>query len=208
MSDETFQFDQCEVFAAPPWLDRVLRWCQAQREILLIAAGAFQLALLTAMVVINAAPLVVGDTILLKVEPLDPRDLFRGDYVILTYVINRVSPQGIEGIAGSAEPSSYLYGAREPEERVVYVGLEPDADGKYWHGTRMSLERPASGKFIRGVYRGYRWGPGRLSYGIETFYVPEGTGHKYEDAARKRQLAAEIALPPWGQAKLRGLRIE
>ena len=71
----------------------------------------------------------------------------------------------------------------------------------------MSVHRPASGKFISGLYRCYPYGPGRLEFGIETFYVPEGTGHRYEDAARQWHLTAEIALAPWGQAKLRGLRI-
>ncbi len=204
MSDETFRFDECAICTGPAWLNRASTWCGRHRPMLLIAAGIFQVLVLAAMTAIHAAPLIVGETILLQVEPVDPRDLFRGDYVALSYAINRVPPEGIEGIARSADD----YGQRrEPEERTVYVSLAPEADGKHWHGTKVSVHRPASGKFISGLYRCYPYGPGRLEFGIETFYVPEGTGHRYEDAARQRHLTAEIALAPWGQAKLRGLRI-
>jgi len=141
-------------------------------------------------------------------EPIDPGALFRGDYVTLSYGINRVPPEGIEGIADSRGSPGDRRWWREPEERTIYVSLERDAEGKYWHGTKVSVHRPASGKFIRGIYRTYPHGPNRLHYGIETFYVPEGTGRTFEDASRTQGLTAEIALAPWGQAKLRDLRIE
>jgi uncharacterized membrane-anchored protein len=208
MSDEQFHFDDGAPSAGLDWLDRPLAWCRNRRRILLLLCGAFQLALLAAMTAIHAAPLIVGETILLKVEPIDPRDLFRGDYVTLSYVINRVPEDGIIGIANSRDQSGRYYTRKEPEERTVYVALEKDKEGNFWHGTWASVHRPTSGKYIRGVYRKLSYGDGRIYFGIEAFYVPEGTGRKYEDAARRRQLMAEIAVAPWGQAKLRGLRIE
>jgi len=211
MPDNPFCFDERAAGPGPAWCHRLLSWLRDRRLALLVAAGVFQAAVLAAMVAIHAAPLVLGETILLRVEPLDPRDLFRGDYVILAYGISRVPPQGIEGIPSSRQPqggSNYNYPPREPEEQTVYVSLEPDADGTHWRGTRFSIQRPATGKYICGVYRREYYGPGRLCYGIETFYVSEGSGPKYEQAARTRQLTAEIALTSRGQAKLRGLRIE
>ena len=208
MSRESFQFENCRPCVGPAWYDRALTWCRDRRRALLIVTGVFQVTILAAMVAIHAAPLVVGETIVLRVEPVDPRDLFRGDYVTLAYAINRVPPEGITGIPEAQKEPSYNGPRREPEEQTVYVSLEPEADGRHWHATRFSTQRPATGEFIRGVYRRYVWGPGRLYYGIEAFYVPEGTGRKYEEATRSRHLVAEIALAPWGQAKLRSLRIE
>jgi uncharacterized membrane-anchored protein len=208
MSRESFPFEECQSCVGPAWFDCASTWCRERRRALLLAAGVFQLAILAAMVTIHAAPLVVGETILLRVEPIDPRDLFRGDYMTLSYAISRVPPEGITGIPDARREPNYSGPRREPEERTVYVSLEPDADGRHWHATRFSTQRPATGKFIRGIYRSNSYGPGRLDYGIEAFYVPEGTGGKYEDATRRWHLAAEIALAPWGQAKLRGLRIE
>jgi uncharacterized membrane-anchored protein len=207
MSRESFPFEDCQPAVGPAWFDRIATWCRDRRRALLIAAGVFQFAILAAMVAIHAAPLVFGETIVLRVEPVDPRDLFRGDYVTLAYTISRVPPAGIAGIPDARTPG-YDRPRWEPEEQVIYASLEPEADGRHWHATKISTERPANGKFIRGVYRRYVYGPSRLYYGIETFYVPEGTGRKYEDAARGRHLVAEIALASWGQATLRGLRIE
>jgi uncharacterized membrane-anchored protein len=43
-----------------------------------------QLVVLGGMIALHAAPLWFGETVLLKVEPVDPRGLMRGDYVILS----------------------------------------------------------------------------------------------------------------------------
>ena len=51
-------------------------------------------------------------------------------------------------------------------------------------------------------------GNGRATYGIESYYVQEGTGHDYEAAVRNRRLWAEVALASDGAASLRGLVIE
>jgi uncharacterized membrane-anchored protein len=49
---------------------------------------------------------------------------------------------------------------------------------------------------------------GSMKFGIESYYVQEGTGRVYEQAIRDRKLSAELAVSPSGQAALRGLRIE
>ena len=48
----------------------------------------------------------------------------------------------------------------------------------------------------------------RLQFGIESFFVQEGTGHKYEQAVRNRKLSAEIYLDSSGNAGLKLLVIE
>lgn len=190
------------------WFDGLATWCGQRRRGLLCMAGVFQIAVLAAMTAIHATPYFVGETIRLQVEPVDPRDLFRGDYVILSYGINRVPPEGIEGIPDSKPSDRNYYRSQAPEEQTVYVRLEPDKDGKLWHSASVSTSRPTSGKYIRGVYRRYYYGPGTLCFGIEAYYVPEGKGRSYEDAARNHKLTAEIVLTSWGQAKLRGLEVE
>lgn len=208
MLNNAFQFEQPEPCRGPVWFDRLSTWCGVRRGELLWLAGAFQIAILAAMTAIHATPYVVGETICLRVEPVDPRDLLRGDYVILSYGISRVPPEGIEGIPDSKPSNTQYYDSREFEEQTVYVRLEPDANGKCWHGTKVSVHEPASGKYIRGIYRRYNYGPGSVSYGIEAFYVPEGDGRRYEAAARSRNLIARIAVTSRGQAKLRGLDVE
>jgi uncharacterized membrane-anchored protein len=174
--------------------------------VLLVVAGiGFQLGVLVVMIGILATPLLVGETILLRTEPIDPRDLFRGDYVRLGYEIARIPPEGVPGLDVSRTYGRWRH--RALGDQTVYVSLAPEPDGRLYRATGMSITRPASGKFIKGTYRD-DWGRRRLTFGIESFYVSEGTGRKYEDAQRTRHLAAEVALTRWGQAALKDLKIE
>lgn len=189
--------------AAPParfaWVDRLCQTVKShERAVLLIAVG-LQLLVLAGMIVQRLMPLVTGDVLLVRVEPVDPRDLFRGDYVILSYGFSRYPPGGIEGLP-SRSGSAY----REHANRTVYVQLVPDPDGKHYRAGRMSTTRPAAGKFLRGRIAGYD----RIDFGIESYYVQEGTGRDYEDAVLKGRLSAEIAVTNSGQSALRALHID
>jgi uncharacterized membrane-anchored protein len=150
------------------------------------AAVLFQVLVLVVMILGQTVPYVGARTVLLHVEPVDPRDLFRGDYVTLSYAITRTP-------SGKYQPG-----------QSIYVRLDPDADGRHYHPGEFLLEPPASGVFIRGKAEAY----GRATYGIESYYVQEGTGHDYENAARNRRLWAEVALDRHGNPALRGLVIE
>jgi uncharacterized membrane-anchored protein len=163
-------------------------WIKAHERGVLLAVVGLQLAFLVAMIVKRALPLWIGDTILLRVEPLDPRDMFRGDYVILGYEMSRMSVPELPG---------------ERRGQPVYVGLEREADGRHWRPVLASLSPPPAMKYIKG-----RHTPGGLRFGIEAFYVQEGAGLLLEQAVRDRQVSAVVALAPWGQAALRRLVVE
>lgn len=185
-------------FVSPAWPDRALGWLKRREFLVLALAVGLQVVVLGAMIVQRARPLVTGDTVLLRVVPVDPRDLFRGDYVILSYDFSRVSPGSIAGLPQSA------YNSRERTGRTVYVSLVPEPDGQHWRADKFSTTRPSSGKYLRGTITGYH----RIGCGIESYYVQEGTGRKYEQAIRNRKLSAEVAVTSDGQATLRALRIE
>ena len=183
----------------PSRADGFLAWIKGHERLVLLAVAAFQVIFLVAMIGLRVTPLLAGEIILVRVVPVDPRDLFRGDYVILGYDFSRVPPAGIDGLAES-------YGQREQQWRglTVYVTLVPEPDGKHWRAEKFSISQPTSGKYLRGRITG----PGRLEFGIEAYYLQEGQGSKYEEAMRDRRLAAEITVTSDGHAALRGLRIE
>jgi uncharacterized membrane-anchored protein len=183
----------------PALVDRTIHWLKGRERNALIVAAALQILVLLAMIVARAAPLVFGETVLLRVVPVDPRDLFRGDYVILSYEFTRVPPTGIEGL-----PLMALQQRGEFQGRTVYVWLSPAADGRHMESTKCSIYPPPSGKYLRGTLADW----GRLEFGIESYYVQEGKGRAYEQAMRNRRLSAEVALSADGTATLRGLRIE
>jgi len=185
---------------APARLGRILAWLEGRKVALIAAAAGLQLVVLLAMIALRAVPLLSGDTLLVRVVPVDPRDLFRGDYVALGYAFSRLPAAGVEGLPPDARSGR----GRGLEGRAVYVSLVPEPDGLHWRAEAFSLRPPATGRYIRGriVRRD------QLEFGIEAYYVQEGTGQAYERAAREKRLSAEIALASGGQAALRGLRIE
>jgi len=78
-------------------LDGFVGWIKTHERMILIMTVALQILLLVSMIVIRAAPLVMGESILVRVQPVDPRDMFRGDYVILSYPFSTVPANGIVG---------------------------------------------------------------------------------------------------------------
>jgi len=190
---------------APPiagWLNRTVDFIKTRQKTVLFAGIVLQAVVLVAMIVFHALPYLVGERVLLRVVPVDPRDMFRGDYVVLGYDISRVPPGGIDGI-----PQAGNWWSRRANrdqwlaDRIVYATLEPDADGRHWKAGAVSVNKPDSGKFIRGTYA-LQYGQNPIQFGIEAYYVEEGHGLELERLRNARQLSAEIALAPWGQAKL------
>lgn len=207
MSDRLFATEVDPLAPAlPKWLERAWDWIGARQRPILSAAIGFNAIVLVSMIGLHAAPYVFGETILLKTIPVDPRDMFRGDYVVLSYEISRVPPEGIAGLPTGGYWWSRRTWDRDSllEGRTVYVTLELDADGRHWHGVKASTERPASGKFIRGQFSPGAWQQ-PLQFGIEAFYVQEGAGLQLERMRNEKQLSVEVALAPWGQAKLKRL---
>lgn len=63
-----------------------------------------------------------GKVIHLRTAPLDPRDLFRGDYVRLNYEISRIAVNMIKGANGDTEIKK---GAK------IYLNLKEGPNGLY-----------------------------------------------------------------------------
>lgn len=189
--------NSAERWAHLPWPARVVDWCALHQRQIVALGVAFQSLVLVAMIVQPLRTLATGDTILLRVVPVDPRDLFRGDYVILGYDISRPTRDGSAAFA-TWETLYQLAG------QTIYTRLAPDADGKHWHANGYQLDPPTEGKFIRGVVdKG-----GRVEYGIEQFFVQEGQGLEYEQAVSHQKLSAEIVLDGHGHAQIKRLVIE
>lgn len=175
-----------------------------RRWILAAAAlvAVLQIGFLASMITGRAAVLRDGREVVLSVEPVDPRDLLRGDYVTLSYNISRV-PAGL-----FPEPP-----AQEDDEgrRTVFVRLKPDENGIFQPVAARYGERPEGAPAqdevdIRGLTRS-RWASGTHSisvrYGIERFYVPEGEGRAIESDLRERTFRMKVAVGEDGAAQIK-----
>ena len=104
-------------------------------------------------------------TILLETVPVDPRDLLRGDYMILSYKISRV-------------PAPAKTGRVVSPGREIWVTLRPQ--GRFHEVVAASWTEPVAAAdllVVRGRARdGAAGGTIRVDYDIEKYFVPEGKG--------------------------------
>lgn len=163
-----------------------------------ILLAALQTIILVWMVWDRVSILRSDDVVTLKSEPVDPRDLFRGDYVTLTYGISRLPLDGMPGEKGFDLGDT------------IYIELASAPDT--WRPVAVYREYPTPGvghKVIRGRIVDLARTPATVSiaYGIESYFVPEGEGRALEEERNARNLSVEVALASDGEAAIKGLRI-
>ena len=179
------------------------RWLILAAVVVAIA----QIGFLVSMITERAMVLRDGEEIVLSVEPVDPRDLLRGDYVTLSYNISRLPRSLFTESAPEPAPEN---GDRD-DNVAVFVRLKADADGIFQPIAARFIEKPgaalSSGEIdIRGQTKA-RWstgtGPLFVNYGIERFYVPEGEGKEIERNLRQRSFRMRVVVDSAGTAQIR-----
>lgn len=177
------------------------------KAVLFGAAALIQLGLLAVMVIDRAEILRDGKEVTLRTQPVDPRDLLRGDYVVLGYDISQL-PAG----ALKDQPA-------HGHAPVLFVKLAPDRDGVY-HAVSVHTEPvPVQGAevLIRGrAISGANCGPKSdsfcdrlgIRYDIENYFVPQGEGQRLEQLRNERKLMVVAAVLPSGRAAIKRLLVD
>jgi uncharacterized membrane-anchored protein len=172
---------------------------QTNRLALALALVALlQTGVLAAIVLDRMRLVATGREIVLPIVPVDPRDLFRGDYVELGYDVGRV-------------PARLLEGPPPSRHDPCFVTLEKGQDGA-WLPVKLTRDRPQEASANR-----FGWWASEadttnavnlVRYGIEHYFVPQGEGSRLEALARDKKLAALIAVDGRGNAAIKGLLID
>lgn len=139
-----------------------------------------------------------GREIVLDVVPFDPRSLFRGDYVILTYPVSRLDLEALEG------DDEFERG------ETVFVTLRRDGAAS-WRAESVWKTYPSGAGAEKVVLRGTARPAGtelRVEYGIGSYFVPEGEGRALERQVRAQTLQVLAAVAPDGEAAIKGLLID
>lgn len=133
---------------------------------------------------VREATLRTGTEVILQTVPVDPRDLFRGDYVALRYTISTLS-------------NCYI---QEPGE-TIYLHLERKGD--VWEAGDYGYSAPNDGRlYIRGtVTRALPGNQCQVEYGIESYFVPEGSGLKIERS--RVPVRVKAAVDAFGTAAIK-----
>ncbi|MDI6025864.1 GDYXXLXY domain-containing protein [Corticibacterium sp. UT-5YL-CI-8] len=163
-----------------------------------------QIGFLGWMIMARAAVLRDGREVLLKVEPVDPRDLLRGDYVRLGYEISSIPAHLFRNVdeAGIG-----------PDVDVT-VRLSRQSDG-FWHATDAWIGQSVagaateavdiSGKTTSGFFGSEDNQVVSIDYGLERFYLPEGEGLAIERDMRTRNFGIKAAVAGDGTSQIKAL---
>ena len=176
------------------------------RKAFIVAAIIMQVLVLAYMAGEREHILHSGTMIQLRTAPVDPRDIFRGDYVRLSYEISRIAANDIK----DAEDNEKI-----KKGRKIFVGLEKGPDGLH-RMTQAQFQRPQTGLYLTGRIpnRFQISQPGRpisVKYGIEAYFVEQGAGRAIEKQRGSRTeaqvpLEMAIAVGSNGKSVIKGYR--
>ncbi|MFP4611600.1 MAG: GDYXXLXY domain-containing protein [Thiohalophilus sp.] len=160
----------------------------SRKQFLVGLAIAFQIGVVASMAISREWILANGSPHTFQTAPIDPRDIFRGDYVRLDYLFSHMPVERLdEAIIDN--------GLRKGEKVYLSLALDPNGIAQ---GKRLHLSPPKQGPYLLGrsrqhwPYRHYRQlspqrrekihpGPVSVKYGIEQYYVEQGSGLAMEE---------------------------
>ncbi len=164
---------------------------------LFVLVLTLQSAWLLGTAAIQEYALAHGKIILLETRPVDPRDLLRGDYLMLNYKISDVA--------------GYLFSPPIKNDLApgtkIFVTLSPDTNG-FYRITRASTNQitpRANEVLLRGTSANRWWNATNsvhVVYGIENYFVAEGTGNP------TGRLSVQVVVPASGHAKIKQVFVD
>jgi uncharacterized membrane-anchored protein len=176
-----------------------------------LIGGVVCLGILGGMMVGHAWPLWTGQIVLLRARPTDSRDLSRGEFVRLVTPAARLFV--VRG-AGTA-PAGYvsikpLDGWAPRRGAVAFVQLDRRAETGEFEAVSIGDRLVDGAVNLRGrVRRSAPDGTVQIDYGLDAFYVQEGTAKSIERAlVDGRLVQIEVAVAASGRARIRTLLVD
>lgn len=138
-----------------------------------LIALAIQIAIVLAIILFKVSVLTGGTDVFVSIEPIDPRDPLRGDYVTFnlsissvdTYYLNDRFDYFSDESLLSAKVGSTIYVVLEESRGIFspsYISFkEPLYDGEI---------------FIKGIVTSANVNTINIKYGVEEYFIPEGSG--------------------------------
>jgi uncharacterized membrane-anchored protein len=160
-----------------------------------------QVLFLVGEAVSNQIKLATGRTVILRTAPVDPRSLFMGNYMALSYDISSIDPRiSAPGQAiPKLQPGAAVYvglakrgGIHEPVDVLTYLPPANEVDPTV--------------VYLRGTVTGH-WGQRtQVEYGLERYYIPETRQAEVNRLQWGRQpvrMTVEVAVASDGTGRIR-----
>lgn len=163
-------------------------------NILLFAAVLLQVVLLFSIQVRKEISLRSGKRITVKIVPVDPRSIFRGDYINLNYEFSRLDLNKIRHDSGNFNRG-----------QTIFVKLARTNDE--WKPIEVSSKSSGGAGADKIMLKGsvHGW-PSKdavsVIYGIESYFVPEGKGRDIEGKIDGKRIQAELSIDSKGYASV------
>ena len=184
------------------------------------------IAVLAGLVGVHAMQRASGTEVVIPMEPVDPRDILLGHYVVIRTPAHTLDLSAFPDAPDGENAWS--------EGETVYVSLSQGQDG-LWRPSGVArrgdaLEPPLMRGRIENAYRRYDytdWEPGedgkpgrgpqriegtgrtelQVKYNLERYYADPQTAKALEDMRRENRLALIVSLGEDGTAVIKGLVI-
>lgn len=147
----------------------------------------------------------LGEEIILKTQPVDPYDLFRGRHMVVSYEISTVDiskmPRDFTHVNGkdlarTEKDAPYINWGENYRGKKLYAVLKKDGshhtverivpnkpEGLYLPCTYQYVDKSADGKY-RVI----------LNYNLDKYFIPEDSNSELEDAAREGMVIAKVKV--------------
>ena len=131
-----------------------------------------------------------GDEVMLKTQPVDPTDLLYGDYAALNLEINDIPHDRVDkevfAELSRKEEQSPLYGGN----LTVYTILDQNGEAE-----KTVLSEPEDGIYLKGRVAYYDEQQYiHVDYGLNRFYVEEGSGTEIEELAAEGDVIVSVRI--------------
>lgn len=186
------------------------------KTLLIVCAILFQVLAVASIALSKEKIMLTGRQIILQSAPLDPRDIFKGDYVQLDYLFSTISYTRLEDTIKQQ-------GLRKGKK--VYLTMELDEHG-YGQEKALLLTPPVDEFYLAGYvkshwpYKGFKSDtedkrkqrslkhPVHVKFGIEKYFVEQGQGLIMEEIRGNRDsfqtpMLMKIAVSKKGEAIIR-----
>lgn len=176
-----------------------------------------QALVLVAMIAKKQWTLATGTPVVLATVPVDPRSLFRGDYVQLNY---KISTLRLDSVAGDHNFKKH---------DKIFVLLQPGPEDATPLSVHRKRPQPAAGQVVlKGVVQ---WAVANsfttqvvedstmteseaqpaeqihVRYGIENYFVPEGEGRALEQPQEGAVISMRVAIDKFGNAGIKAVLV-
>ncbi|MDR3600746.1 MAG: GDYXXLXY domain-containing protein [Desulfosporosinus sp.] len=150
-----------------------------------LLAVLFPLLILLALTIKPQMTVLCGQEILLETKAFDPTDLFRGDYVAISFAISDIPK------------SKVTLPIDKVSDKTLYVSLKQE--GKYYVVDQVSENKPQQGVYLRGKFQQtYNQNNEsemfKVDYSLNKYFLEQGSGKDLQLKSNAGGLVATVKV--------------